>query len=322
MFLFIVLLCLLPSYVNAHIEHYQIEKLEVFGVDSRIGEKILAHYAKPILAWLDRHYNNPAHTFTEEELQTYLKTQYFFEKSIGNQHHFAFVKIEPVIYPESREIITTINILDLVSKIPSFFYEHVLGRFPDKDKLIEKWLSYEQQGMRLAIAGELPAESQNCQYHHCLFGFSHKKLRIYEHWWSNLTKKQVKNLFIISKFDQREAYRAAAVFILAHINQCDSLYEFSTSALLDSSVLVRNNALRVYAMSLKSCHYTQVPWKALSINLNYPSVMLRNKTLSIFAELYLNRSYQQYISLNFKKKIKEICQSIQPNLNQFNFCNS
>src|SRR5437868_15510837 len=96
----------------------------------------------------------------------------------------------------------------------------------------------------LDFAGEIP-EVPTCPAHHCLFGFDHPKLRGFGETFSRLVPVDRDALIKVLQTDKNENDRAAAAYLLAHLQSAQDVLNTLLPRLRDPAASVRNSILRV-----------------------------------------------------------------------------
>ncbi len=205
-------------------------------------------------------------------------------KRIQDQYGFAHSDWSIVQYfePGDMAIHITLDVVekqDVVRRMP--FFEKPTGTFADPDKLIEQWVGYEDEALRLVESGMLEPEAASCPAFHCPFGHTHAKLKKYEKIFVEGLKKRFKELSEIQEKDGRSEWRAAATYLLAYHKDGKAVVSQMLGRIRDPEPLVRNNALRVLGDVAEYHAELIIPLPPILQALQFPRVSDRSKALYI-----------------------------------------
>jgi hypothetical protein len=112
---------------------------------------------------------------------------------------------------------------------------------------VAEWQRYERHAIALVQARQLSPQVTTCPAHHCLLGFDHPELAAFAASFDAHAMHLTDALMETVREDADEDNRAAALFVLGHVENADALLAAATYALDDPAGGVRNNALRVLA---------------------------------------------------------------------------
>jgi hypothetical protein len=209
-------------------------------------------------------------------------------KRVMDQFGFASADWSIVQYfePGDMAIHITLDVVekqDVARRMP--FLEKPTGSFTDPDNLIQKWIGYEDEALRLVETGLLEPEAASCPAFHCPFGHTHPKLKKYEKIFVDGVKTHFKALTEIQEKDSRGEWRAAATYLLAYAKDGKAVVTQMLGRIRDPEPLVRNNALRVLGDIAEYHAELVIPLPPVIQALQFPRVSDRSKALYV---VYLN----------------------------------
>lgn len=208
---------------------------------------------------------------------------------------YAYVGLSPIMYPHDPITHITIDIIEKGDKPRlSYFLPKPKQNISDSHQLIKNWLAYQKIGFNIVFQDKQFPAYHNCPAYHCLFGFDHPLLQKYKTTF-NQAEKYKTELVSVLRHDKSDEKRAAAVYILAHIEDSNELVKLLIPSINDASSLVRNNAMRVLGMVLEHKKDIDIPVSKIVKALDFPSTTDRNKALYILSGLAEKTENIKYI---------------------------
>lgn len=215
----------------------------------------------------------------EVDYENFFRLKREIEATIKNDFGLAYAGLAIVTYfpPLSGRYLTVdvVEVGDVKERMP--FLAVPTGKYQDPDGLIALWDEYQSLALDLLKSGQLQYP-KSCPAWHCTLGFEHPQLSPYLPRFSSLAVKNEAALVQILRDDARANFRANAAFLLAHVKDGNKLVRsYVSSAIFDSSDLVRNNAIRVLTTIARE--HTSIPIDVAVIikALRFPTTTDRNK---------------------------------------------
>ena len=157
-----------------------------------------------------------------------------------------------------------------------------MGHVDDPGGVLAAWQDYQDKAMQLIQNRELSPVTSSCPALHCILGFEHPKLAPYLAVFNRAARDPVP-LVRVLRSDSVPDRRAAAVFVLAHMQDPARLVSILTPALDDPSSVVRNNVLRVFWQVALRDSVPALPMDAVLARLDDPESDVRNKAALVTA---------------------------------------
>jgi hypothetical protein len=252
-----------------------VASVETYG-SSRINSVILKKtLGKELDEWVEKGLKGDAASIEMEQR---------LAKKVQDQFGFAFADWSIVQYfePGDMAIHITLDVVekqDVARRMP--FMERPAQTLTDPDNLIQQWIGYEDEALRLVESGILEPESASCPAFHCPFGHTHPKLKKYEKIFVDGVKKRFKELSEIQEKDGRVEWRAAATYLLAYHKEGKEVVARMLSRVRDPEPLVRNNALRVLGDIAEYHAELPIALPPIVQALEFPRVSDRSKSLYV-----------------------------------------
>ena len=169
------------------------------------------------------------------------------------------------------------------------------GQSVDPLGALEKWQEYEQRATALVQSRQLSPQLDTCPVLHCWLGFEHPQLQPYRAVFDQAASQHHAALIEVLRSDARAERRAAAVFVLAHLNDPLNLVRTLRPALRDPNNTVRNNALRVLMQIAQRHTNVGMPIQDILRALDDPSSAARNKAAETVSLLAARPNYRAAI---------------------------
>ncbi len=298
-FLFAIIFCAL-TYAG----HQPKPVIDLFKTDQITLRTINKRFASDFQAMADhiRSADNLSTTTNTQELGNLIDKTILNINQLGN---FAFVRISPIMYPDTNVTYFTVDIVDKADKKRlSYFSAHPTGNLPDPDHLIQVWQEYEKIGFDKILKEKAFPKVISCPAFHCFLGFDDPALAKYKNIFMTGVPKYKSQLVAILKQDKDEHKRATAAFLLAHIQDANELIKILVPSMRDPGKEVRNNVMRVLAATLAK-NKLDFPIQEAVTALDFPMLTDRNKALYILASLADQPRYQKYIAQHANTELLE-----------------
>jgi hypothetical protein len=229
--------------------------------------------------------------------------------------NFSYLEISYVLYLDGKVHFT----IDIVDKEDEKRLSDFLPK-PDKivkdpDHLIEKWVEYDKAALISTTEDVKLKKDYECPVYHCIWGgFVNPKFKKYEKLFNSLVPKNKERIIEVLRNDKDAEKRAAAAFLLAHIQDGSELVKILIPSIYDSNSGVRNNVMRVLGSTLEKVEVSDFPVDKIIIALDFPSESDRNKALYVLLSLAKQPKYAKYISQHAGKQLIDELKMSQPNL--------
>ncbi len=265
-------------------------------------------------------FNSPDSMNSKKNIDICMKSMFEILTGIKKMGDFSYVNITPIIYPNVKTIYFSIDIVDKKDKARlSYFTAKPTKNIPDPDGLIQSWLEYEKVGNSILYKNKTAPIFKSCPAIHCTYGFDDPRLKKYLPVFSQLVPKDKDQLIVVLRKDKDENKRAAAAFLLAHINNKNELIKILTPSIKDPSSSVRNNAMRVIAATLAGMKNPDFPINEAVLALNFPEALDRNKALYILSSLAKQPRYANYLLQHAQNELLDDLELSQPNIHEFSY---
>lgn len=235
-------------------------------------------------------------------------------EEIKNQYGFAFVDLSLITYfepnPGNYLTVDVVELQDAGRRMN--FLPQPKGRFTDPDGLIALWDQYFEVAFQLQRSGQFQYP-KSCPAWHCTHGFENEKLTPFLQKFEMLVPRNEKKLVEILNHDSRAAFRANAMFLLAHIKDGRAVIRYALSAVNDSVGLVRNNAVRVLSEIAEKHPEMKIPLQPILEVLDFPEATDRNKAGYVLAALSLKDENKKIIRESVGNILLEMLKLQQPN---------
>ncbi len=252
-----------------------VASVETYG-SSRVNSVILKKtLGKDLDEWVDKGLKGDAASVEMEQK---------LAKRVLDQFGFAAADWSIVQYfePGDMAIHITLDVVekqDVARRMP--FFEAPKSTLTDPENLIQQWMGYEDEALRLVESGMLEPEAASCPAFHCPFGHTHAKLKKYEKIFVDGVKKHYKELTEIQEKDKRGEWRASATYLLAYHKDGKAVVSQMLGRIRDPEPLVRNNALRVLGDIAEYHAELVIPLPPVLQSLEFPRVSDRSKGLYV-----------------------------------------
>lgn len=293
--------------------------IDVYGIEPHLAKRILAQHQHQIemieTQISDWFLEKKQGSYQNNQIeQWYDRKQKLLEK-IKKTHHFAFVDIQTVHYPNQKDIFSTLEIIqDQHSPRLRFVTQRSrLFHTNNRHDLIQTMIDYQNKAMRLFLEKKIDYTDQKCPVYHCIVPFNHPTLKPYLNIFNEGIKKDKKTVIDVLTKDKNPDRRAAAAFLIGHINNPNEIIDILSSHIDDPDQGVRNNVLRVIGETIwraKIHHLNALPYLHL---LDSPYVSDRNKALLILNTLADHRERIKQIASNNHGRLERLAALKQPN---------
>ena len=211
---------------------------------------------------------------------------------------FAFANLGIITYFEEGEnvVYVTVDVVDRADSIARMGFDaQPTGSVEDPLDVLAAWDEYLQKGFQLLQSRELGSESASCPVHHCFAGFEHPELEGYKGLFDRAAREHKTQLVRVLREEADASQRAAAAFVLAHMQDAGELVEILMPSVQDPSSSVRNSALRVLAFIANGQDSVPIPVEPVLRALDYPEGSDRNKAAWLLAGLAGRPEYREAI---------------------------
>ncbi len=309
----LILGCLLFSlHVNAA------HDLDVYGVSAEESQKILQRYGKRIANIFEEIHQgktqDPSGFFESKQAEQLHKKLAKTLDEIKQQEHYAYAWPEAVYYAGNDYCVTLDVVTDKQKDRLHFIKNklHPRKNYPKKHDIIDKMDEYSLIGMELFLADELKKTSEDCPVYHCSMGFHHPKLKPYLEIFNEAAQQQKTLILNTMNTDPDPERRAAAVFYVGHFKNPHEIISILLPHLNDPDEEVRNNVIRVIAMTSAKAEIIDIDPKPFLTLLDSPSLTDRNKSLFVLSATAKSKLVKQYLIQHGQESLLAILAMKQP----------
>jgi hypothetical protein len=259
--------------------------LDVYGTNQKEAEQILKQYGKDVSTIMQRVQSAIVEEKKDDIDANTKKLKRQVQAQIKKQYGFLFVDFEMTLYPPKKDLYTTIEVIpkdkpalmSYVNQEPT----HSKSNEPEKNDLINKMIEFNETISQLMIKHELNPAGIPCPVYHCIVTFDQPKLKPYLAIFNQGAIKEKKLILDTLKNDPDQERRAAAVFLIGHWKDPKEIITVLMPYTQDKSGDVRNNAMRVVAITMDKAKIYDVDLKPILALLESPLGEDRNKALAI-----------------------------------------
>ena len=246
--------------------------------------------------------------------------------TIKQEGPFAFVDLQTVYYQDNL-IATTLEIIDDTESNRMRFVsplahpqwtalrvrlQNIYRKLMQRPDLINKMQEYENLVTQLTITHQLDDNGNDCPAYHCLTAFKHRDLIPYWDIFQQGVVKEKKIILSTLRNDLDPERRAAAAFLVGHFSDPKEILTTLSPSIEDVAPQVRNNALRVIALTLFKSHLNETDCMPFIKLLDSPFVSDRNKALTVLLALADNSTNQKKIIQYASQSIMDLLRLTQP----------
>ncbi len=208
------------------------------------------------------------------------------KSEIGTMGDFAFVDVAFIAYPGDGRMYVTIDLVDEADRGSRMtFSPQPSGDVPDPSGLLGAWVEYEERSLGFIQAGSLGPDFPDCPVHHCIGGFGHPLLERFLPLFNQGVREEEEQLALVLREHANEGARAAAAYLLAHLEEGQRVVDLLAPAALDPSATVRNSVLRVLGVISVEQEGIVIPLDPILTVLGFPDTSDRNKALLVLTGL-------------------------------------
>lgn len=248
-------------------------------------------------------------------LKTLLPKKNHLIEKIKKDFDLYFVDFQTVFYPGDKNQYTTIEVIKKNQTNRIRFIDKI--SMPEnnlsKPDLIEKMVIFTNLEMQLLMSNQLTQKNNSCPVYHCISGFHHPKLKPYLKTFDMGVIKEKQLILDTLSNDANPERRAAAAFLLGHLDDPKEILFLLSHHVNDDSSLVRNNVIRVIASTMFKSKISQIDVVPFLTLLDSPYTTDRNKALSVLANAASMPIPKRILIKNAKNKLLPLLQLKQPN---------
>lgn len=210
-----------------------------------------------------------------------------------------FVSIEPALVgyyeDEGMEYYLSIDVVERRDAARRMAFSPApTGEHADPEGLVADWHTYESRVVELMGAGEMSPARVACPGFHCFGDHEHAAVAALAERFRERVPHQIEALTEIPRDDRREAFRAAAAYLLGYMTDGRELVRRLIPALHDESSFVRNSVMRVLAEIAVVHPEIEIPLEPILEVLDFPATTDRNKAAAILDGLLARPDSSRY----------------------------
>ncbi|WP_028388749.1 HEAT repeat domain-containing protein [Legionella fairfieldensis] len=311
---FFILLCAFSLCLNAA------SIIDVYGIDFRQAEDLIKNYGTQV-GDIESRFIDAMIKISNGGKDDYFMKVVFPKKNqlidnIKKQYDFAYVQFDTIVYPNDKDIHTTIEVVgqndkDRLRFIPK--KDKAVPTTKSKHDLIEKMIEFHNSSMNLILNNQLNTKGTKCPVYHCLPGFNHPKLKKE---FSVLTDSAPKEKDLLVKTinsDPLPQRRTAAIYLIGYFNDPQEILSLLTRHVMDSDEGVRNSAMRVISETMNKAKIHDINVMPFLNLLDSPFDTDRNKALLVLLNAASSTLSKQLIIQKGNKKLVSLLRLKQPN---------
>lgn len=297
--------------------------VDIYGTEKNQSEDILKKYSKEIAEiqsdYLKEISLNLNGKDNDESIAKITKNKTLLAEKIKKEEGFLFVDFQTVIYPNYKNIYTTIEVIkDEQPDRMRFISREVItknnGKISKiKADLIEKMIDYEDISFKLIRDDQLNLKNQLCPVYHCISGFNHSKLKPYLKIFNSGAIKEKKLILDTLNHDPNPERRAASAFLIGHFNDPKEIISLLLPHVNDGNNGVRNNVMRVIAATMSKANINQINAMPFLDLLNSPYTTDRNKALCVLYKAVESRDSKNLVIQKGGDRLLALLRLKQPN---------
>lgn len=284
--------------------------VDVHGLEDKRAQKILQTHTSQIQTIetqiMEAFFKANQGHFDAKHYECLLRKKKQLLGAIKREGSFAFVDLQTVYY-QDETIYTTLEVIEdpksnrmrFTTKPHSIGYDlkiwsnRFFRRWLQHQDLIGQMQAYDALAMQLTMTHQLDQDGNDCPAYHCLSAFHHPSLAPYWDVFQRGVAQEKPLILTTLRTDPDPERRAAAAFLVGHFSDPKEIVAVLGTCVDDTSSQVRNNALRVIALTLFKSRLTDVDSMPFIRLLDSPFVTDRNKALSILLGLADNQTNQE-----------------------------
>lgn len=291
--------------------------VDVFGVDPQTATEIKKQYASEVKDLESAKAKN-IYKATDEELannekvKSILNDHHKLSEAIKEQYNFAFVDFQSVQYPLDKDIYTTIEVVKQNDAKRLKYVEKTSTKtFPQKNDIIQKMIEFQEIAVDIAMNEKNP--DYVCPVNHCIASFNNPALKPYLEMFNTAVKKDKKLIMNTLKNDPDVSRRGAAVFLIGHIKNPNTVIKILLPEINNESMLVRNNSMRVIGETIERNKLSKINAEPFIKQLDSPYLTDRNKALYVLSGLMEQDKAKKQLLSTGKERLIKVLHLTQPN---------
>lgn len=301
-----------------------INAIEIYGAEDKVSEIILKRYIKEIEtveSELDK--ERLAETITGKEntkkIDTLNAKETLLQEKIKKDGQFLFVYIHTTSYPTEKTSYTTIEVVqkNQPERLRFVNPETPINNVPHTLDLIDKMIEYNELGDKLAATHQLDPYDYSCPAYHCVYGFTHRKLKPYLQIFNAGALNQRELILDTLNKDMNPERRATAAFLVGHFTDPKEILSILLPHVNDNYAVVRNNVMRVISATMSKAHISDINVEPFLDLLNSPYGTDRNKALGTLFEATASKSAKEIIIQKGKENLLALLRLKQPNNHEY-----
>jgi hypothetical protein len=294
--------------------------IDIYGVDFRQSKDLIKNYGSQV--------GDIESQFIEEMIKIsnggkdhYFKNVVLSKKNrlidkIKKQYDFAYVQFDTTLYPDDKDIYTTIEVVgqndrDRLRFIPK--KNKVLSTTKSKHDLVERMIEFQDIAMNFMINNQLNIKEAKCPVYHCFPGFNHPKLRDSFSLLTHNAPKAKRLLISTINSDPLPQRRTAAIYLIGYFNDPTEIISLLTKHVMDSDDGVRNSAMRVIGETMNKAKINEINVLPFLMLLDSPFNTDRNKALFVLLNAASSTSSKRLIIREGNKRLVSLLRLKQPN---------
>lgn len=293
--------------------------VDVYGADPKTSEDIIKKYGTQV-GHIEALFIKSMAKSSKDGNDDYFMKIVFPKKNqlikkIQQDYHLAYVDFDTILYPNDKNLYTTIEVISSNDKkrIKFIHNQPILKKPQPKYDVIYKMVEYQNIGLQLILNHQLDSQNIKCPIYHCLPGFAHPKLKHYSTLFSIGAIKNKKLIIDTLNSDPDSERRISAIYLMGYFKDPKEIITTLTHHINDVDSGVRNAAMRVIGGTMQKAQIYDVNILPFLSLLDSPYDTDRNKALWILWSAANLKSSKETLIRYGKNRLILLLHLKQPN---------
>jgi hypothetical protein len=272
------------------IQSYATPVIDVYGMTPAEATKLLKTYAKQLDEFTRPFEGDLSSMFDEKnaaEMEKISVKKRALIREMKKKEHLLYADITLVFYPGEEQRYFTIDVVKNGDKKRLRFVdnEKPSTSYSKTNDIVDKMDDYVQQNARLMLENKTDGKTMHCPVYHCINDFSHPEAKPYLSLFNQAIVKQKALILETLSHDPNPNRRASAAFLIGHMHDPHEIIMTLLPYVDDPSSAVRNNVIRVIAVTMQKAQINDVDPTPFLALLQSPYDTDRNKSLYVLSHI-------------------------------------
>ncbi len=275
---------------------YKLADIQIYGTQQISDEEVKEKFEPKIRAWFE---SRSRGTKKDDARAADLRAKLVADvKKFGD---FGWVRLTESEVASERNVKMILLMFDVIEK------QHMATRFPfrsppsgsvkDGTGLLEDWNRFYALGWKRVRSGEVPAERGDCPAYFCPegVGSGNSEIDALKDKIENRVPSNEDHLSQILETDRDPKRRAAALFLLAFLDDGSKVSEYAARAMFDAEPSVREAATSIFSDIAVYHKDVPIPVQRILKLIDSPYPEDRGRALALALSLSDNPDYESYL---------------------------